>query len=111
VRSVSDQEILDAKAWIAREGLGCEPASAASVAGLRRLVTEGVVAREARVACVLTGHPLKDPHVTVAYHSAPEAEVAERYGRYGVTRTPHRNAPLPVANDTGAILDVIRAAG
>ncbi len=110
VRSVSDQEILDAKAWVAREGLGCEPASAASVAGLRRLVAEGVVEADARVVCVLTGHPLKDPHVTVAYHSESEAALRERYGSYGVTRAQHRNAPLPVANDTAAILDVIRAA-
>jgi len=111
VRAVSDQAILDAKAEIAREGLGCEPASAASVAGLRQLVEEGVIDRDAVVACVLTGHQLKDPHATVAYHSASAEDLAADYGAYGVTRTPGRNQPVPVANDLGAIIDAIRKAG
>ncbi|HBH96177.1 MAG TPA: threonine synthase [Candidatus Omnitrophica bacterium] len=110
VREVSDQEILDAKARIAREGIGCEPASAASVAGLKKLVAEGVIDCDALVACVLTGHQLKDPHATVAYHSASEAELAEKYGAYGVNSTPHRNQPVSVANDLGAIIDAIRKA-
>ncbi len=108
VRAMSDQRILDAKARIAREGLGCEPASAASVAGLKALVEEGVVDKDAVVACVLTGHPLKDPHVTVAYHSATPDQLAEQYGDYGVTEAPGRNQPVTVDNDLGAIMDVIR---
>ena len=69
VRAVPDSEIMDAKAQVGRYGLGCEPASAASVAGLRRLIAEGVVGRNQRVVCVLTGHPLKDPDATVGYHT------------------------------------------
>lgn len=107
VTAVSDQEILDAKAWVAREGLGCEPASAASVAGLRKLVGKGTIDRDARVVCVLTGHQLKDPHATVAYHSATPEELARDYGRYGVTSAKYRNAPLPVANDLSSILDTL----
>ena len=50
-------------------GFGCEPASAASVAGARLLVKEGVIAPDERVVCILTGHELKDPTATVAYHT------------------------------------------
>lgn len=60
VTSVTDEEIFAAKAQIDRVGIGCEPASAASVAGARRLVAEGVIAPNARVAAILTGHVLKD---------------------------------------------------
>jgi len=109
-RAVPDQEILDAKAQVAREGLGCEPASAASVAGLRQLVAEGVIDREATVACILTGHQLKDPHATVAYHSCDEAGLARDYGEFGVRLNRHANRPVPVANDLGNILDAIRKA-
>ena len=61
VREVTDQEILDAKAQVGAGGLGCEPASAASVAGAKLLVAEGVIAPDERVVCILTGHQLKDP--------------------------------------------------
>ncbi len=107
VRTVPDQEILDAKAQVGTEGFGCEPASAASVAGLRALVAEGVVDRSARVVCVLTGHPLKDPHATVGYHGYDAGQLAEAYGGYGVTRAAYRNAPVPVDNDLGAILKAL----
>src|SRR4029450_10141289 len=55
VREATDSEILDAKAKVGAGGLGCEPASAASVAGLRKLVKEGVIRKEDTVACVLPG--------------------------------------------------------
>lgn len=110
VRTVSDQAILDGKARVAREGIGCEPASGASVAGLRKLVAEGVVDKDATVACVLTGHQLKDPHATVAYHSASAEDLAKEYGDFGVSTTDFRNKPVPVANDLGAIIDAIRDA-
>src|SRR5207244_9503851 len=53
VREVTDQEIMDAKARVAAGGLGCEPASAASVAGARKLRAEGVIGADERVVCVL----------------------------------------------------------
>jgi threonine synthase len=58
---VSDAEILEAKSVIDTAGVGCEPASAASVAGIRKLRRDGVMGREERVVAVLTGHLLKDP--------------------------------------------------
>jgi threonine synthase len=61
VESVTDEEIFAAKAVIDRCGVGCEPASAASVAGVRALAQRGVIKRGERVVAVLTGHLLKDP--------------------------------------------------
>jgi threonine synthase len=61
VTAVSDAEILAAKSEIDAAGVGCEPASAASVAGVRALVRGGVIAPDASVVAVLTGHVLKDP--------------------------------------------------
>jgi threonine synthase len=61
VVAVTDEEIFAAKAEIDHAGVGCEPASAASIAGVRKLVASGEIASSARVAAVLTGHLLKDP--------------------------------------------------
>src|SRR5712691_2246503 len=60
VEEVSDEEILVAKSVIDRAGIGCEPASAATLAGIRKLVGRGVIKRDERVAGILTGHLLKD---------------------------------------------------
>jgi len=68
VTSVTDEEILDAKATIDTAGIGCEPASAASLAGIRKLVASGDIAADATVVGVLTGHVLKDTDSIVAYH-------------------------------------------
>jgi threonine synthase len=61
VTTVGDDDILDAKGVVDRAGIGCEPASAAAVAGVRRLMKEGVIRKGDRVVAVLTGHLLKDP--------------------------------------------------
>ena len=66
VESVTDDEIFAAKAVVDRCGVGCEPASAASVAGVRALVARGEIGRDERVVAVLTGHLLKDPGGGVA---------------------------------------------
>lgn len=66
IRSVTDDEILQAYRDLAREGVFVEPASAASVAGLRRADRDGQVERDSIVVCVLTGHGLKDPDRAVA---------------------------------------------
>jgi threonine synthase len=80
VLDVEDAEIAEARAVIGRDGVGCEPASAASLAGLRRLVAAGSVARDANVVCVLTGHVLKDSAYSARYHasSAPQANAIVR---------------------------------
>jgi threonine synthase len=61
VESVTDDEIFAAKLVVDRCGVGCEPASAASVAGVRALASRGVIRRGEQVVAVLTGHLLKDP--------------------------------------------------
>ncbi|MEP6766666.1 MAG: threonine synthase [Gemmatimonadaceae bacterium] len=68
VLSATDDEILAAKIAIDATGVGCEPASAASVAGVRQLVQQGVINKNHRVVAVLTGHVLKDPGVLARIH-------------------------------------------
>jgi threonine synthase len=74
VLDVDDAAIGEARAAIGRDGVGCEPASAASLAGLARLVADGVVPRDADVVCVLTGHVLKDTAYAARYHGSGAAQ-------------------------------------
>jgi threonine synthase len=107
VREVSDQEILDAKAMVGAGGLGCEPASAASVAGARLLRNEGVIAPTERVVCILTGHPLKDPSAPVAYHSGDRELFDSVLAKRGVKRAAFANRPVQVDNDLTQIMNAI----
>jgi threonine synthase len=68
VLAVDDAELLEAKAAIDASGVGCEPASAVSLAGLRQLVRSGVVKPADNVVAILTGHILKDPGLLLRYH-------------------------------------------
>jgi threonine synthase len=68
VEVVTDQEIIDAKAQVDRSGIGCEPASAASVAGVRKLIARGIIKPTDDVVGILTGHVLKDPGIVIDYH-------------------------------------------
>jgi threonine synthase len=70
--SVTDEEIFEAKRVLAEDGVGCEPASAATVAGLRKLVRAGKIDRRADVVCVLTGHQLKDTDYIMRHRSEGE---------------------------------------
>ena len=81
--AVADEAITDAQRALAAEGVGVEPASAASVAGLRKLREEGVVADDEAVVCLTTGHLLKDPDAAAEAGGDPE----------------------PVPNDTDAVLE------
>jgi threonine synthase len=93
VCAVTDEQICDAKAIIGKYGLGCEPASAATIAGLKHLRAEGEISADERVACVLTGHPLKDPNVTVNYHK-------ENQGKFS-------NSPVEAPNNLDEIIKLI----
>jgi len=68
VEEVTDQEIVDAKAIVDSSGIGAEPASCASIAGLKKLVEKGVVKEDEDVVAILTGNLLKDPDLVVNYH-------------------------------------------
>ena len=107
VREATDQDILDAKAKVGAGGLGCEPASAASVAGAKKLRQEGVIGADERVVCVLTGHQLKDPTATVAYHSADQKTFDDVLGQRGVQRAAFANRAVQVPNDLDEIIKAI----
>ena len=107
VREASDQEILDAKAKVGAGGLGCEPASATSVAGAKKLRREGIIAPSDRVVCILTGHQLKDPTATVAYHSTDQKTFDEVLGHRGVRRATFANRAVQVPNDLDEIIKAI----
>ena len=99
VITVTEQEIADAKAVIGRDGIGCEPASATTVAGIRKLVSERAIKEDETVVAVLTGHLLKDTDYVMKYHSdsliAPDGErLASNFG----------NVPIKIADP-----DFIRA--
>ena len=94
VREVSDEQILQAKALVGLVGLGCEPASGASVAGLELLRQEGLIEPGQIAVCILTGHQLKDPNVTVDYHKSGRGEFANR--------------PIEIDNDMDAIVAALK---
>ena len=104
VERVSEQEIADAKAVIGRSGIGCEPASAATLAGIRKLTAAGVIRADADVVAVLTGNVLKDPDYIHQYHT-------------GVLQTPDGdrimptfgNSPRLVANDPSQIEAILNS--
>jgi len=108
VREVTDQQILDAKAQVGANGLGCEPASAASVAGTKILREEGVIAPSDRVVCILTGHQLKDPNATVAYHTTDQDEFNRVLGSRGVKRAEFANRAVAIPNDMDEIVRAIQ---
>lgn len=79
VVEVSDQEIMDAKAQVDAAGIGCEPASAAAVAGTRKLARQGIINRGEQVVAILTGNLLKDPQTTLAYHQGKLEGIKSTY--------------------------------
>ena len=106
VLAVSEQEIADAKAMIGRDGVGCEPASATTVAGIRKLVAAKTIGRKESVVAVLTGHVLKDPDYVSRYHrgtlTLPGASGDNRRPAKSISGS-FRNPPERVAPTTPAI--------
>jgi threonine synthase len=102
VISVSEQEIADAKAMIGRDGIGCEPASATTVAGIRKLVAAGRIHPEEEVFAVLTGHVLKDPDYVNQYHRGTLSMDSDK-GPQPINGS-FRNAPRRVAATKAAVL-------
>lgn len=104
VITVTEQEIADAKAIIGRDGIGCEPASATTVAGIRKLVSDGAIKENETVVAILTGHLLKDTDYVIKYHTqrliGPDNEqIASNFGN----PVNHANLENPVKS----ILDLI----
>ena len=108
-----------AAAKIGASGFGCEPAS---VAGAKLLREQGLISPSDRVVCILTGHQLKDPTATVAYHSvdatkltAPASADDDAYTtllrKAGVTQTPAANRPIIVENKFESIMALLDRIG
>jgi len=103
----SEQEIALAKAEIGAEGVGCEPASAVTLAGLKKLVAQGRVARGERVVLILTGHTLKDSQYTIDYHRGELLTEAESATATDFERSRHaalRKPPLVLEADQAVVL-------
>ena len=98
VEKVTEQEIADAKAQIGSCGIGCEPASAATLAGIRKLTAQGVMDRDADVVAVLTGNVMKDPDYIYKYHTGQ----LEAPGGVKI-RSTFGNQPIVVPNDPDKI--------
>ncbi len=94
---VSDQRIMDAKALIERTGIGAEPSSCASLAGLKRLREENVISSDESVVLIFTGHILKDPEAIISYHSN---------SMEGITST-YANKPLKAKPTMDGLKDLI----
>lgn len=104
VEQVSELEIAQAKAEIGADGIGCEPASGVTLAGLKKLVRSGFVGRGQQVVLILTGHLLKDPEFTLKFHRGdlfPQEEPALRE---------HQRAPIAMEADVTAILKALEQA-
>ena len=97
VEQVEDYEILDARALLGKHGIGCEPASAATLAGLIKLRRAGTIREDESVVCILTGHGLKDVRTSIAYHME---ELAEIDGKY-------TNQPVKVTGNLTSIRNVL----
>ena len=109
---VSEQEIALAKAQIGAEGVGCEPASAVTYAGLKKLVALGKVQREERVVLVLTGHTLKDSNYTIDYHRGELLTEAENATISAADQALHaglRKPPVVLEPDTDTVMRTLES--
>ena len=109
---VSEQEIALAKAQIGAEGIGCEPASAVTLAGLKKLVADGRVGKEERAVLILTGHTLKDSDYTIKYHRGELLTDSEEAEANSIERGQHsqlRKPPLVLDANLDTILHTLDA--
>jgi len=111
VLSVTETELADAKAIIGRDGIGCEPASAATLAGIKKLVAAGKIKKNETVVAVLTGHVLKDPDYVSNYHRgtlAIEMHEAGKPARREAIHGKFPNLPVRVAADKKSIVESLK---
>lgn len=107
VVQADDDTIREHRAMVARWGFGCEPASAASVAGLTQLLANGTISPSDEVVCILTGHELKDPNETVKYHTGIDMKAVQDSAPRS---TPHGklvNQPIVVDDTLEAIVTAL----
>jgi len=109
VEQVSEVEIASAKAEIGAEGVGCEPASAVTLAGLKKLVKQGLVEPKERVVLVLTGHVLKDADFTLRFHRGDLFDGTPHASEAQVLK-PQQRSPLALEPTVDAVIDLLRSA-
>ncbi|MCS7316038.1 MAG: threonine synthase [Bryobacterales bacterium] len=102
VETVSEAEIATAKAVIGRCGIGCEPASATTLAGIRKLRAAGIIGASDDVVAVLTGHLLKDPDYIYRYHTGSLCTPSGQ-----AIQTVYANKPVAVPCDADRIAALI----
>jgi threonine synthase len=105
VEQVSEVEIALAKAEIGSDGVGCEPASAVTLAGLKRLLATGFVRRGDSIVLILTGHLLKDPEFTLNFHRG-SLFGAQHEGEAGILASQQR-APLLLDANVDAVVSTL----
>ncbi len=109
VEEATEVEIAEAKAQIGADGIGCEPASAVTLVGARKLFRQGFIKRGEQVVLILTGHLLKDPEFTLKFHrgelfaDSPRAEQAKALAS-------QQRAPIVLEADAGTVIKALEAA-
>ncbi len=109
VEQVSEIEIALAKAEIGAEGIGCEPASAVTLAGLKKLVKQGFVKPDESIVLVLTGHLMKDADFTLKFHRG-DLFTGTPYEEESHTLKPQQRAPLVLEPSVEAVIQLLRSA-
>ena len=109
VEQVSEAEIAIAKAEIGADGVGCEPASAVTLAGLKKLVKSGFVRPSESVVLVLTGHVLKDPEYTIQFHRGDLSVPRMADEEFHTLTTKQRKSPIVLDADADAVLRTLGA--
>lgn len=107
VEQVSEQEIADAKALIGRDGIGCEPASAVTLAGIKKLVASDSIDPSENIVAILTGHVLKDPDYVVNYHRG-ELSYTDKLGENHLLESKFASQWIQVAAERSAIEEALR---
>lgn len=109
VEEVSEIEIAIAKAEIGADGIGCEPASAVTLAGLKNLVKRGFVKANESVVLVLTGHVLKDSEYTLKFHRGDLFSETVHEADSQATK-PHQRAPIMLEPSVDAVVKLLHSA-
>ena len=110
VEQVSEVEIALAKAEIGADGIGCEPASAVTLAGLKKLVQQGFVKKNESVVLILTGNLLKDPDFTLKFHRGDLFAGTEQEEEAAAVLSPRQRAPMVLDASANAVVKALEYA-
>lgn len=108
VEQVTEVEIAQAKAEIGSDGIGCEPASAVTLAGLKKLVKQGFVKRAESVVLILTGHLLKDPEFTLKFHRG-DLFAGTTEEKQAAVLVPQQRSPIVLEASADAVVKTLES--